>query len=77
MIKFNPKVDHVLVTDNETGPEGWELVPVQDLNVFYDPSKMDEAEMAKIIEDFENGEGKLMDKVAHFDTALDRELAAI
>jgi hypothetical protein len=77
MMKFNPKVDHVLVTDNETGPEGWELVPVQDLNVFYDPSKMDEAEMAKIIEDFENGEGKLMDKVAHFDTALDRELAAI
>ena len=76
-MKFNPKVDHVLVTDNDTGPEGWELVPVQDLNVFYNPSKMDEAEMAKIIEDFENGEGKLMDKVAHFDTALDRELAAI
>ena len=73
-MKFNPKVDHVLVTDNDTGPEGWELVPVQDLNVFYDPSKMDEAEMAKIIEDFENGEGKLMDKVAHFDTALDREV---
>jgi hypothetical protein len=73
-MKFNPKVDHVLVTDNDTGPEGWELVPVQDVNVFYDSSKMDEAEMAKIIEDFENGEGKLMDKVAHFDTALDREV---
>jgi hypothetical protein len=75
-MKFNPKVDHVLVTDNDSGPEGWELVPVQDLNVFYDPSKMDEAQMEKIIDDFENGEGKLMDKVAHFDTALDRELAA-
>lgn len=73
-MKFNPKVDHVLVTDSDNGPEGWELVPVQDLNVFYNPSKMDEAEMAKIIEDFENGEGKLMDKVAHFDTALDREV---
>ena len=76
-MKFNPKVDHVLVTDNDSGPEGWELVPVQDLNVFYDPSKMDEAQMEKIIDDFENGEGKLMDKVAHFDTALDRELAAM
>lgn len=76
-MKFNPKVDHVLVTDKDTGPEGWELVPVQDLNVFYNPSKMDEAEMANIIEDFESGEGELMDKVAHFDTALDRELAAI
>lgn len=64
----------MLVTDSDNGPEGWELVPVQDLNVFYNPSKMDEAEMAKIIEDFENGEGKLMDKVAHFDTALDREV---
>jgi hypothetical protein len=74
MMKFNPKVDHVLVTDNDAGPEGWELVPVQDLNVFYNPSKMDEAEMANIIEDFENGKGKLMDKVAHFDTALDREV---
>jgi hypothetical protein len=71
---FNPKIDHVLVTDSDAGPEGWELVPVQDLNVFYDPAKMDEADMAKIIEDFENGEGKLMDKVAYFDTALDREL---
>ena len=64
----------MLVTDNDTGPEEWELVPVQDLNVFYDPSKMDEAEMATNIEDFENGEGKFMDKVAHFDTALDREV---
>jgi len=42
-MKFNPKVDHVLVTDSDSGPEGWEFVTVQDLNVFYDPSKMDEA----------------------------------
>jgi hypothetical protein len=45
MMKFNPKIDHVLVTDAEAGPEGWELVPVQDLNVFYNPAKMDEADM--------------------------------
>jgi hypothetical protein len=76
MMKFNPKIDHVLVTDGEAGPEGWELVPVQDLNVFYNPAKMDEADMTKIIEDFENGEGDMMEKVAYFDTALDRELEA-
>jgi hypothetical protein len=76
MMKFNPKIDHVLVTDGEAGPKGWELVPVQDLNVFYNPAKMDEADMTKIIEDFENGEGEMMDKVAYFDTALDRELEA-
>jgi hypothetical protein len=76
MMKFNPKIDHVLVTDGEAGPEGWELVPVQDLNVFYNPAKMDEVEMTKIIEDFENGEGDMMEKVAYFDTALDRELEA-
>jgi hypothetical protein len=49
---------------------------VQDLNVFYDPTKMDEIDMIKIVENFESGNGKLMDKVAYFDTALDRELAA-
>ena len=76
MTKFNPKIDHVLVTDSDAGPEGWELVPVQDLNVFYNPAKMDEAKMAKIVEDFENGEGEMMDKVAYFYTALDRELEA-
>jgi hypothetical protein len=76
MTAFNPKIDHVLVTDGDAGPEGWELVPVQDLNVFYNPAKMDEAKMAAIIEDFENGEGDKMDKVAYFDTALERELEA-
>ena len=76
MIKFNPKITHVLVTDQDTGPEGWEQIPVQDLNVFYDPTKMDEIDMIKIVENFESGNGKLMDKVAHFDTALDRELEA-
>jgi len=76
MIKFNPKITHVLVTYQDTGPEGWEQIPVQDLNVFYDPTKMDEIEMIKIVENFESGNGALMDKVAHFDTALDRELEA-
>jgi hypothetical protein len=76
MIKFNSKIVHVLVTDQDTGPEGWEQIPVQDLNVFYDPAKMDEIDMIKIVENFESGNGKLMDKVAYFDTALDREMEA-
>jgi hypothetical protein len=76
MLPFNPKVNRVLVTDKDTGPAGWQHIPVQDLNVFYDPAKMDEIEMIKIIDDFENGEVELMDEVAFFDTALDRELEA-
>ena len=44
--------------------------------MFYDPAKMDEIEMIKIVEDFESSDGELMDKVAFFDTALDRELDA-
>jgi hypothetical protein len=71
---FNPQIDHVLVTDQDSEPEGWELVPVQDLNVFYNPAKMDEVDVTKIIEDFESGEGEMMSKAAYFDTALDREL---
>ena len=74
MIAFNPKVSHVLVTDQDAGPEGWEQIPVQDLNVFYDPAKMDEIDMIEIVENYENGDGKKMGKVAYFDTALDREL---
>ena len=76
MLPFNPQFDHVLVTDKDAGPAGWRHIPVQDLNVFYDPAQMDEIEMIKIVEDFESGDGELMDKVAFFDTALDRELDA-
>jgi hypothetical protein len=76
MLPFNPQFDHVLVTDKDAGPAGWHHIPVQDLNVFYDPAKMDEIEMIKIVEDFESGDGELMDAVAFFDTALDRELDA-
>jgi hypothetical protein len=73
-MKFNPNRDTVLVTDKETGPKGWEMIPVQDLNVFYNPKAVDEADIIRIIEDFSNGAGKLMEKIAFFDTALDREL---
>jgi hypothetical protein len=73
MTRFNPKITHVLVTDQDTGPEGWELMPMQDLNVFYNPCKFDEVDIIKLIDDFEN-DGELFYNVAHFDTALDREL---
>jgi hypothetical protein len=73
-MKFNANRDSVLVTDRETGPSGWEIIPVQDLNVFYNPKVVDEADMIRMIEDFSNGSGKLMEKIAYFDTALDREL---
>jgi hypothetical protein len=73
-MKFNPNRDTVLVTDRDTGPEDWEMIPVQDLNVFYNPKAVDEADIVRIVEDFSNSSGKLMEKIAFFDTALDREL---
>jgi hypothetical protein len=63
----------ILVTDKEEGPEGWEMIPVHDVNVFYNPEKIDEAEIARMIEDFANGDTEEMEDKATFDTPLDRE----
>ena len=63
----------ILVTDKETGPEGWEMIPVNDVNVFYDPTTVDEAKIAQMCEDFANGDTEEMDENAEFDTPLDRE----
>ena len=76
VMPFNPKIDHVLVTDLDSGPEGWEVMPMQDLNVFYDPAKFDETDMIVMTTAFENGKRSRLQKVAYFDTALDRELEA-
>ncbi len=71
---FNPKIDHVLVTDLDSGPKGWEVMPMQDLNVFYDPAKFDETDMIVMTTAYESGKGSRLEKTAYFDTALDREL---
>ena len=63
----------ILVTDKEKGPEGWEMIPVDDVNVFYNPKTIDEAKIMQMIEDFANGDTEEMDENATFDTALDRE----
>jgi hypothetical protein len=63
----------VLVTDKETGPKGWEMVPVNDVNVFYNPNKIKEGKMMQIISDFENGDTESMDEIADYDTPIDRE----
>jgi hypothetical protein len=71
---FNPKISHVLVTDQDSGPEGWEVMPMHDLNVFYNPAKFDETDMIVMTTAYENGRRSRLEKVAYFDTALDREL---
>jgi len=63
----------ILVTDKETGPQGWEMIPVDDVNVFYDPKTVDEAKITQMVEDFSNGDTDEMDEHADFDTPLDRE----
>jgi hypothetical protein len=74
VMPFNPKIDHVLVTDLDSGPKGWEVMPMQDLNVFYDPAKFDETDMIVMTTAYESGKGSRLEKTAYFDTALDREL---
>jgi hypothetical protein len=73
-LPFNPKIDHVLVTDLDSGPEGWEVMAMQDLSVFYDPAMLDEADMIVMVNAYENGKRSRLERVAYFDTALDREL---
>jgi hypothetical protein len=63
----------ILVTDLEKGPEGWEMIPVDDVNVFYNPKSVDEGKIMEMVENFANGDTEEMDRHATFDTALDRE----
>lgn len=63
----------ILVTDKEEGPKGWVMIPVHDVNVFYNPQKVDEGKIMQMIDDFANGDSEEMDLHATFDTALDRE----
>jgi hypothetical protein len=63
----------ILVTDREEGPAGWEMIPVNDINVFYNPKTVKEGKIMQLTEDFANGDMDEMYKVADFDTELDRE----
>jgi hypothetical protein len=63
----------ILITDKEKGPVGWEMIPVDDVNVFYNPKTVDEATITQMVEDFANGDTESMDENATFDTPLDRE----
>ncbi len=47
---------------------------MQDLSVFYDPAKLDETDMIVMVTSYENGKRSRLERVAYFDTALDREL---
>jgi len=64
----------VLVTDKKIGPKGWEVVPVNDVNVFYNPNKIKAGVIMQIISEFENGNIDSMDEIAEYDTPLTRKL---
>jgi len=64
---------NILVTDKEEGPEGWTSIPVNDVNVFYDPKTTDEAVINRMTEDFANGDMDEMYENADFDLPTDRE----
>ena len=64
---------NILVTDKEEAPEGWLSIPVNDVNVHYDPKTTDEGEINRMVEDFANGEMDEMYENADFDLPTDRE----
>jgi hypothetical protein len=64
---------NILVTDKEEGPKGWEMIPVQDEYVFYNPKKVSEEKITQLTEDYANGDMDEMYELAEFDTELDRE----
>jgi len=64
---------NILVTDKEEGPQGWNMFPVEDEYVYYNPNKVSEEEMIRLLEDYRNGDMEEMYTLAKFDTELDRE----
>lgn len=64
---------NIIVTDKEEGPKGWNMFPVEDEYVYYNPEKISEEKMIQMIEDYRNGDMEEMFTLAKFDTELDRE----
>ena len=58
---------NILVTTKMEGPDGWDVVPMDDTNVFFDPKKVDEEVVAGLVSTALNGNLKPLQKVASFD----------
>lgn len=56
-------MDIIIRTENDgdgwnEGPEGWDVIPMWDENVFFDPKTTDEIEMIMLVEKAKSGDLK-------------------
>jgi hypothetical protein len=58
---------NILVTDKDEGPAGWDVVPMDDVNVFFDPKKVDEEVVAGLVSTAMNGNSEPLERVADYD----------
>jgi len=61
---------HILVTDKMEGPAGWDVVPMDDVNVFFDPLKVDEEVVTGLVSTALNGDMKPLQRVAAYDMEI-------
>ena len=64
---------NIIIKDTEEGPEGWEMIPLDDEYIYYNPLKISEDKMEQLVKDYANGDMGEMYSLAQFDTELDRE----
>lgn len=61
---------NILVTTKMDGPKGWDVVPMADENVFFDPQKVDEEVVAGLVSMAMNGNMEPLQRVADYDLQL-------
>jgi len=60
----------ILVTTKDTGPEGWDVIPMFDENIFFNPNTTDEVAVIEMIELAKNGNLEPLKKAATYDLPI-------
>ena len=56
----------ILVTNKFEGPEGWDVIPMWDDHVFFDPNAVDEIDVIEPVEKAKNGDLEPLKAAAEF-----------
>lgn len=60
----------ILVTTKDTGPEGCDVIPLFDENIFFNPNTTDEVAVIEMIELAKNGNLEPLKKAATYDLPM-------
>jgi hypothetical protein len=60
----------ILVTNKENGPEGWDVIPLFDENVFFNPKTTDEVTVIEMVELAKNGNLEPLKKASTYDLPM-------